>query len=416
MNLARNFSLVGLGYAMRLGAGMAVLLVLARTVGAQEFGHFAFWLTISTLVTIPANFGFPTMVLREFGASPKAAGLLLSEVLTAKVLLSFAVLGSTLVSASWLNANDFGILLLLLGAQLFDSFAEFFNLGFRRFAKFKHETHTAILMSAVHLVFVIGAVILFKSALAAAASFIASRLTALLIVAWNTRTYFQDVRLTSMRIAWLRIKGTWAYALEVALFTAYNQTDTLVINYFLGHTRLGIYQAGMKLVEGACRIAPVLAQILIPQLAKEVDNHNNFVATAWRTMGIFFAVGSAGGVVLFVGAPWIVKYALGNEFAALESLLPLFGLMLLCRYLETATGLLLVAYGLQHRKVWLVLSQMIFVVAAGTYAVQSAGLAGWQVTNIVGLGLITAAYVQLLRSSIKPVAVQPTPMSTYDSL
>lgn len=416
MKFASNFALAGMSYVMRFGAGMAVIVVLARTIGAQEFGYFAFWLTISTLITIPANFGFPTMILREFGASPKTAGPLLSEVLTAKILLSIAVFGSTLVSASWLDATDFSILSLLLAAQLFDSFSEFFNLGFRRFSKFTYEARTAIFTSAAHLLVVIGLVMIFKSALAAAVAFFASRLMALLIVVWTTRTYFDDTRLTSIGAACLRIKGTWAYALEVALFTVYNQTDTLAISYFLDHTRVGIYQAGMKLVEGACRIAPVLAQLLIPQLAKEVDNHKDFSAAAWRTVGIFGAVGSAGGAVLFVGAPWIVKYVFGAEFTELQPLLPLFGLMLLCRYLETATGLLLVAYGLQHRKVWIVLGQMIFVIVAGTYAVQNKGLGGWQMANIVGLVLVIAAYIQLLRTSLKRLAGPRVPMSEYDDL
>lgn len=418
MKIRHSVVFVGFGYAMRLGAGIAVIVALARTIGVQEFGYFAFWLTISTLASIPVNFGFPTMVLREFGVAPKQAGALLSEVLSAKILLSLAVLLCALASSLWLSTNDFSIFLLLLAAQVCDSFAEFFNLGFRRYEKFLNETQTAMATSAIHILVVIAVVLVYQSAFAAAVSFLASRATALLAVIWATKWVFQDVRPSGLKAAWLRIKSTWAFALEVALLTGNSQTDTLVINHFLGHASLGIYQAGMKLVEGACRIAPVLAQLLIPRLAAASSQGAKFKAEAWRSIAAFGAVGAAGGAVLYLGAPWIVQYLFGKSFAALEPLMPLFGVMLLFRYLETATGLLLVAYGLQHRKVWLVLGQFLFVIAFGIYAVQSWGLVGWQTASIVGLALVTCAYLLLLKTGIDrfPPQALPVPISDFGRL
>jgi O-antigen/teichoic acid export membrane protein len=284
----------------------------------------------------------------------------------------------------WLDSVNFFVFYLLLGAQICDSFTEFFNLGFRRFEKYLNETQTALITSAIHILAVISGVLVFQTALAAAVCFFASRVIALLIVMWATKGHFQDVRWSGLRLALARVRSTWAFALEVALFTGYSQIDTLVINHFLGHESLGIYQAGMKLVEGACRIAPVLAQVLIPRLAATTSQSAKFKTGALRAVATFCTVGAAGCAVLYFGAPWIVQYVYGQSFAALEPLLPLFGVMLFLRYLETATGMLLVSYGLQYLKVWLVLGQFLFVILLGVLALKFWGLVGWQVGCLAG--------------------------------
>ena len=167
----------------------------------------------------------------------------------------------------------------------------------------------------------------------------------------------------------------------------------------LGPAGVGLYQAGMRLVEGACRLAPVFAQYVLPSLSAHAADPKRFMRRVLRVLGIFGAIGVLGGLTLALNADFIANVLYGKEFSALVPLLPWFGVLLVLRYLETAGGLIIVAKGLQSVKIWIVAAQLIYVLAVGPYALNHWGLIGWQINVIFSLCLVLCAYTVLLLSA-----------------
>ncbi|MBS0172622.1 MAG: oligosaccharide flippase family protein [Nitrospira sp.] len=398
MNLGRGFLLVATAQGLRLGAGLVVFVVLARLLGPAPFGEFAYWLAIATLLTVPVSFGSSTLVLRSFGSHPGRARETLGEVLTTKLVLGVAVLLVGLIVLTFMDSQHArGLLFMLLMAQLFESFAEFYGLGFRVQGHFAQESATATIVAAVQLAMMSAAAFFLRDLSAVALTFMLSRLIGLIITRYRSQVLTGAIGLDALGKVPQTLKRAWAYALELGLLTAYGQIDTLIIHHALGSHAVGLYQAGMKLVQGTSRLAPILAQVLLPTLAQKAGSPIEFARISARVIGVFGASGVMCWLVLGVFADGLTAGLFGAQYASLVPLLPWFGLLLCTRFLETGAGLVLVARGMQGRKVWLVAAQLLLLLAAGYVSLQSYGLKGWLLANIGTIACLLLAYAWLMR-------------------
>lgn len=367
-----------LSFILRLAAGMAVLVLLARLLGREAFGQFAYSLALATLFAVPANFGLATFVLREIGIDRGRFGPTLAAALTTKLVIAAAVVLAASGMAALLSPELRLPFLLLVLAQLADSFAELFNLGFRPGGHYPLEARLAVATSALHLALMASVLALPEpSAAAAAALFCLSRLLGCAWTWLRTRRLEAPYRLAPLSAVPGLLRRCWAYAAELFQLTAYAQIDSVFIKHFLSIVDVGVYQAGMKLVEGGARLAPVFAQYALPTLTRHVIAGPR-AHGLWRPLAGFALIGALGGGCLALGADLIVEHLYGAQYQPLHTLLPLFGLMLLLRYLETGTGVAVVAAGWQHVKVWFVSFQLLLMLGLGPWAMRHWGLPGWQ--------------------------------------
>ena len=383
------------GNILRLAAGMLVFVVLARWLGPQSFGAFTYALALSTLAVVPVNFGLNTFVLQAFGAAPEHKRQHLSEALTAKVLLAAAVLLFCLFAAPFLSRELLWLFLPLLLAQMVESFSELQVLSFRASARYGAEAANASLTSLVHIVLMLLAPWCTTSVTIIAWVFFASRAIGALVTTWRARKVFGVVPLAPWRAGWQTLKRAWAYAMELGLSTLYLQLDALLIQAALGLRDLGLYQAGMKLVQGLSRLAPILALYVLPRLAANAKNGDAASRHAGLTLALFVGVGAVFGGAMGLMADWITHWLFGPAYGDLARLLPVFGCLLLLRFTETGAGLVLVAANLQSRKVWLVGIQVLLMLAVGWWALHHGGLSAWLMTSIACTVLLLVLYAAL---------------------
>lgn len=394
-----GFFAVLLGNFLRLGSGMLVFVLLARWLGPSGFGGFAYWLAVATVATVPINYGLNTFALREFGARPNERAGVMAAVMAAKQLLSFLVLILSLsVGCLMLTREHWWLFAPLLVAQIAESFSEFYTLSFRAGSAYKAEATTASVAASVHLTLVLGATwALGEVPQVAAAAFALSRLLGLMLTRWRAHQVFEPVHRAPWRHAFSTLSHAWAYALEFALSTAYAQLDVLVIEMVAGLRAVGLYQAGMKLVQGASRLAPIMALYVLPRLTRQITagDSGQGLRHAGLTLLLFCSVGAGFGGVLALGAEPIAHRLFGAAYVDLPALLPWFGLLLLLRFTETGMGLVLVAVGLQSRKTGLVALQLAIMLLGGAWAMHSGGLKGWLVCSVVATTLLLLSYVLL---------------------
>lgn len=408
MNLGRGFLLVATGQSLRLGAGFVVFIVIARWLGPAPFGQFTYWLAIATLLTVAVNFGFSALILRSFGSHPEKARETLCEVLTAKLVLCTLVLLASFIILPLIDSHSARAMFsLLLIAQMFESFAEFYVLGFRVQGHFKQESATATVIAVIHFVMMITVAFYQRDLFAIALAFMLSRLIGLIITRYHSQVLIGAIGLDALGKVPQTLKRAWAYAAELGLLTAYGQVDTLIIHYTLGAHAVGPYQAGMKLVQGTSRLAPILAQVLLPKLSQVAGHPTEFHQISARTLGVFAAAGLSFGVLLGLFADRLTIVLFGPQYESLVPLLPWFGVLLCTRFLENGAGLVLVARGLQGHKVWFVAAQLLLLLVGGYVALQSFGLKGWLIANIGTVACLLLAYAWLMR--------RPRPASTNSS-
>lgn len=401
MQLLRSSLLVISGFVLRLGAGMLVFVLMARRLGPEAFGTFSYWLAVATLATIPVNYGLGSALLRSFGIAPGSSTRSLGEALTTKLFISALVVLCSVAAMFFLSSVSATVFGLLLAAQLVDSFAEVYNLMFRVHGDFSKETVTASLTSLLHIILMLAALFVWNNLVLVSAAFFVSRTVGCLITYWRGRRCTGPIALESISAVPKVLKGCLPYAVEIFLITAYQQLDSILIQAILGPAAVGLYQAGMKLVQGVYRLAPVFAQVLLPSLSKAHSENELTTRSALRSTYTFLAVGAAGAILMAAFSSFITSRLFGPQYQALAGLLPLFGLLLFFRFSETGLGLILVAQGLQARKVWLVGAQLLAILVAGTWALKNFGLAGWQIANIVSLAILLILYLLLMIARAK---------------
>lgn len=390
---------VSIGMFFRLGAGLLVLIYIARVLGSEEFGKFALWLAVATIFVIPINFGFATAILREFGREEVDKSQLLASVFAAKVMLSLAVWSVALL-LFWVMPDGFGAgVFVLIVAQTFESFTELYSLSFRAKGAYRKEATTASVVAALQLALILLAGVYFESAFEFAAVFALTRICGLVLTRLSSASVFGKIRCGSFKAGREIIKNSFPYGLEIFLNTVYTQVDSILIGAVLGLRSVGLYQAGMKMVLGFSRVGPVVAMYILPHLTQLFAARKESAPIIASVLGAFGLLGAILWFLLAQFSQAIELEIFGNSYDGLAELLSVFGALLFVRFIETAFGMVLVAKGLQGKKVIVVTIQLVFLLFVGVPWMIWQGLVGWLFAVILSTVFLLGMYAWLLYSN-----------------
>lgn len=387
---------VSVGTFFKLGSGLLVLIYIARVLGSEEFGKFSLWLAVATMAVIPVNFGFATAVLREFGQVDVDKRKVLSSVIAAKIQISFAVWTLVIVSSMFIPEGYRIGALVLVAAQTFESFAETYALSFRAVGAYKREALSASVVAAFQMLAILFAGLFLDEALGFAIVFAASRLLGVFLFRCYSKQAFGVIGCASFSEGRALIKSSFPYGVEFFLNTVYTQIDSLVIGMVLGVRAVGLYQAGMKIVLGFSRIGPIVAMYLLPYLSQSYVTKRNVRIHATGVVASFALFGAVLWVSIFMFSEFIEVRVFGESYEGLGELLSLFGALLFVRFVETGFGMVLVAKGLQGRKVLMVAVQIVILFATGVPLMLYQGLSGWIFSAIFSTVALLLMYIRLL--------------------
>lgn len=403
--MKRNFALTATSVGSRLLASTLLFLVLARLWGPEDFGVFSFVFSVSALLMLTVDFGFGTFLLREIAADPDKAAELIGQGLRVKFFLA-----SVLTVASGVVFLIFGsralplsLFVLLLLAALIQSFAEYFIAPLRAVGRYDLETYLATVGNAAQFFLAGGAAWLGGTPVSVAASIVVSRLL-YLIASWRTLTGI--VPLIRMRQVPGNLRTTllhsWPYGVDQALTSVWSFIDVITVRLLFGAQAVGLYAAGQKILQGVGALAPVVGNVMIPQLARKAHLR---APDTWRVatvtgslmagIGLFFAL------PLIVFPDWLTNILFGSDFLPLAAWLPWFGAILITRYCAAGFGVVLSAIGLQKKRV---IGQVFAVLVYGSSTLLVA-LNGWDIYWALGallaamfaMGMTYAIYLELAR-------------------
>lgn len=384
MALKRNIALMGISTVTRLAAGLFTFSVLARLLGPESFGVLMLWLSVAVLISLLANYGLTTYVLREIGAKPQDTEVLMNEAFTGKLLISLLLFVLSGFAAFGLNLDHKVVFLCLLIGAITDTFIEFLSAGFRARDKFAVETRIASITAFTHAAIVCTAVFFSATVETAAVAYTSSRLTVLLITSVSVAREFAPVRLVSIRRAFHRMRAAVTYAADFAFQSLFGQIDSVVLNHFLGPVAVGLYQAGMRVFQGGVAAAQVLANVFLPRAAARSENVEAFAKESNRIQFAFLGVGTLFGVALALLAKPIVDILFGAAYKELIGLFPLFGMLFFVRFSAAAWGVVLTAAGEQKYRTFATICHWVLIASVAPFWVSVLGVGGWLASLITG--------------------------------
>jgi len=331
---------------LRFVSGVLLFVIMARFWGPETFGYFMYPYTLVTIIVILIDYGFNLQIVRDIGKNAQHAHKLTCEAVVAKSLLVIAV---TLVGLPLLFLVDVLdgyriLLLLLILSNVLSSYSLLFNLTFRGMGLFNKETIVAFWSSLATFILVGGLVFLGKGPIAAAFGFLLSKIFSLGLSWAIYQRLIGGVKFIypSRNAVFKMLRTGFPFAAHVALGTLYFSVDTLVIQYFMGPEKVGIYQAGFRIMVGGLILTDVLSNVYLSKMAADSSDRNALVNLATSMTRHCLMIGVLGFVFLSGFSDLLVKFFYGNSgFAEVIQLFPLFGVVLLLRYWGASYGILL---------------------------------------------------------------------------
>lgn len=400
--LLKNTLLMAGTTVVRLAAGFLVFVVVARHLGASGFGHFIYWTTVATLLALVVNFGTGPYMLRELGARPEQRRHIVGSVGAAKLVLAALVLGACVLAAPWLG--DGALLLLLLAMALGDVASEYAFCAFRGAGDYLTEVWMSTVSALLHLLLVGAAVAAGAGVWQIGAVFAVSRCASALAALALYRRRFGALGIADGWGHWRpALRANRSYAADAFLTNLYTQADSLILNHLAGPAALGVYQAGMRLLQGLNNVAPVLSNVYLPKLAGELHARQSHRRTATLLYVQLVGFGAVVAALFALAGPWIAQLIYGSQFAALGQLLPWIGGLLMLRLFASNYGILLTAAGQQSTRVWAIIACLLVLLASGALLVPRAGALGmvWSVT-LATVALAGVYFYRVMRGPANP--------------
>lgn len=398
MAALKDLAFMGTSTLVRLVFGLLTFAIMARLLGPNVFGILMFWLSVATLLSLAANYGFTPYVLREIGADRSSANTVMGEVLSAKMLVCSVIVVCSLIALPLIAEGARAVFLLMTLAMLVDSITDFFNVGYRATNRFGSETRIATVASVSQFFIVAGAIWYRNELLVAASAFLVSRVLVLSMTWADQAQYFASLRPGPLPHALRRLKAAFSYAYDFGLQSLIGQVDSLVLNHFVGPVAVGLHQAGMRIFLGGGQIANVLGNVFIPKLSGLQGDPASFNAQAHKLQSAFLASGALFGLSLAIAATPIVHMLYGKAYVALIPVLPWFGLLFFVRFFAAAYGVLLTAAGKQSLRAKANLFHWLAILFSALWLVPLLGNIGWILALTVGNVLLATIYCLAMRS------------------
>jgi O-antigen/teichoic acid export membrane protein len=274
------------GFAIR-AAGVALLTVVTvlftRTMGAEEYGRFAFLLSGSFIIVLFAGLGLPTAASRLVprylarGAGDTAlhyflAGLALTAVTAAASAAAFAALPRLLPSVfgeyDFPFAGVLGLIVTLALMRFVSEGSRAYGLPLTGFVA-ESIAVRAILLAALALFLAAGAALSAKTALTLYV--LAQGIVVLGVVALVLRRVAPSR--SAARLRRLRLYRSWLGVSTVMLVTPVYyfllfETDVLVLGILAGPYDVGLYQVARRLAELTVFCAGAASAVGLPRLAR----------------------------------------------------------------------------------------------------------------------------------------------------
>ncbi|MBL8351861.1 MAG: oligosaccharide flippase family protein [Burkholderiaceae bacterium] len=405
--MKRNFAYTAVSVGSRLLVGLLLFLLLARLWGPAQFGLFSFVFSYSALLVLLVDFGFAVYLLREVAARPDDAARLVAESLRAKLVLLLVAMALLIVSGWAIGPATLppSLVAPLFMAALAMSFADFFVAPLRALGRYDLEAGLVALANVLQ--FVLAGTVAWHggSPMAVGWAMLGSRLVYLALALRATRKVLPQLRLREPVAAGplATLRRAWPYGVDGMLATAWNQLDVVAVRVLFGTQAVGVYSAGQKIVLGVSALAPVVGNVMIPRLSSlAVTKSQYFGRDAKITGGLLLAIGLFFALPLIIYPDAVASLLFGVSYRNLESILPIFGLVLIAKFLGAAAGVTATAAGLQFKRIVAQLTGMAVAVLALPLVIGVAPMLQNFVLIVLAASVVTAIlnYWNVYRSGI----------------
>ena len=307
-------------------ASLFLVIYIARTLGATDYGKFTFALSFAFVISIFSNLGISEIATREFSRD-KENEKNLDDILGLQALLSFFTLTAAIIGSFFIT-NDLETRKALWLLTFFVLSNGFLNILFsflRARQKMEYEAGVKFFQAFLSFAVVMTIVFIMPSIINLSYGYLLSNIVVLATTLLYFNFYFQRLKIKFQKVSFKILKLSWPLSFGFMLGWVYISINSVTLGYFGLITENGWYNAAARIAVVAIIPASLIVRSFYPALSKFfVSSKQNFQKT-WNylmEMMILLAIPTVmGGLVL---ADRIIHAFYGREFAPSVLALQLF--------------------------------------------------------------------------------------------
>ncbi|MBL8447869.1 MAG: flippase [Zoogloeaceae bacterium] len=255
---------------LRMAIGVVLTALTARHLGPEYFGALSFALAFVGLFAIVATLGLDGLLLRDLVRRPEHRRVMVGTALAIRLAGAGVATGGALVAVYGLRQSDSlaMVLVAILTVGQFASALDVFDILLQSQMRVRR---IAVIRTCAFLAFAglrLGLIALGMSVEYFAVALVAEQVTVAALLGWIARQ--EGVGGSIGAATWAEVRRqlsqSWPLVLSGLAVACYTRLDRVLIGELLGDAEVGLFAAGMRIIESLFLIPAMIANAIYPAL------------------------------------------------------------------------------------------------------------------------------------------------------
>jgi O-antigen/teichoic acid export membrane protein len=410
-SLTRVTSLLLFGRVVGVAFGLINSVVLARVLGTDGLGQYAYAMGLAAMFGLLPNLGLSTVITRAVAQDPRGGGGIIRIATRAQALLGLAVLGLILLVAAVLPSQPVSLWLIgLAAAQLvLGSFTWPYLAVLGGHSRYDRVAVVELIAGATGTIGVLLAARLGGRIDSFLWAHVVSAGVSIAIARIVVDPYLPQVQ-EGGRTVLSVVRQALPFGATAAVQSLYTRVDMMLLGQLSSSAMLGLYSAAYKPINMVLNFGASAAGTLFPYLVQESggDPSGSFE----RVMRVFLVVAPALALVMGGISETLLRVLFGTQFAAGATMLTVLAWSSAANWLYAPCGIALQARGKEQMWMRALAYAFLLNVLLNLWAIPRWGGVGAAVSTLIcEIGLLTAGSFMMVRY-LGPVLSRATVMAS----
>lgn len=358
--VVKNTIFIAISQVLVKSINFVFIVFLARLIGVQDFGKYSFIIVLFGMLSLLANFGFDTLLVRDIARNKTLSSSYFWNSLFIKLLISLAILivlsalfGFTNIINDSVKRNCLTISCFILifscATQTMWSFADAYE---------KMQYHSILNICYSFAKMAVGLALVFIG-YGLTALFLGLLLAEVLIFILTAMVINKALNLPSWSINFTMVRNliqdSWPFALLGFLGLIYFRIDIIILFWLKGDQIVGWYSAAYGLLVGLMLIPDSLLTALFPVMARYYENSEENLKLAYqKSVKYLFILGLPLSAAMIILSDKIILLLFGQAYLAAIPAVRILGLALLLIFINAPLGRMF--FSLNKQRIILLLS------------------------------------------------------------
>lgn len=412
--LARNATWMFMGQGVSFAVQATYFILLARLLGANQYGIFVGAAAAVSLVSQYSTLGTGMVLVRQVSRHPDEFQRYWGNVITTTMVFGTVVTILLSIFGKWMvgPASASVIVLVAIGECTCSRFAEASGQAFQAFEQLKLTAILTSLTNIARLATAVGMMIILHHATVhqwAVASLAVSCFSAVLALAFVTMKLGKPV--FDFKLLRTRALEGVGFSIAASTTSVYNDIDKAMLSKYGMLTANGIYSMAYRVVDISCTPIRSLHSAAFPRFCQlGMDGAKGSISFTGKLLKKTLPFSLLATVVMFASAP-IIPYVVGKSFANSVGALQWLCLLPVFRSLHLSAGDTLTGAGYQRFRTASQLSAALFNFLLNLwliprYSWHGAAWASLATDGLLAAGNWLALYILLVRERKLSPAVE----------